>query len=527
MREPGNKSSRHIPGANTQTEAGQAISGRQTQIKGTDITAWLKAPPVASRFNILIPVDGTEDVLVFNTLKGTAALVSSDRAAFLKSGLSEACGERKMWRHYRENASAPLPVNDADTDNCLDAGLLAGDLPGPNEGALAKLGMLVESRFDDERAAQNLLTGLWHPKTLKLTLSYTAACQMDCSYCFQQGRDLLRHHDPSLMHSTVAFVEQYLDEHTDIAGIHLGLFGGEPLTNIDMAAEYIEKIRHLALQRSLAFNLSLTTNGLNLSADLISNWVPKGLGYLRVTLDGPPKIHNRRRPGHGGQPTFEKILANLKMLTGIKGFGIGISINIDSDNVDHVKDLLDLLSSAGLKEDVEIILELTLPSCSPRANAPAAVVGRPLPDMPEQGRLLSRALDQVIAAGFATPPFPGLCTPCNFVQSNNFVIDWSGNLFRCTFTMLDPALAVGSVVEGVGAKNEELLQARHATSACLERQCAYLPLCGGGCRFEAGLRTGDWAAENCPLLLWDEVLPRSIAHLFALKSVSSRETILQ
>ena len=304
--------------------------------------------PVASRFNLVIPVKGTNDVLVFNTLQGSAALVEDRIAGILTANLQPGGGSRQVFRRFGEDNGAP--VNNS---------LLT--LPGEDLERLAQIGAVVESPSCDDRAVQALLDRYWHERTLRLTLSYTSACQMRCSYCFQSGRDLAERHGSDLIDRTISFVETYLNEHAEINELYVLLFGGEPLTAVDVANTYIDRLGQLASRRGLAFRMGLTTNGLNLKRSLIQDWAKSGLDYVRVTLDGPPDLHDARRPLASGRGTFETIVGNLRDLANLNAIGLGVSINIDKDNVDHVGALLDVLTEAGLKEHLEIILEPTVP----------------------------------------------------------------------------------------------------------------------------------------------------------------------
>ncbi|MBT9585103.1 SPASM domain-containing protein [bacterium] len=445
--------------------------------------------PVASRYNLLLPLHGEQQTLVFNTLRGSAVVVQPQDADRLGVYARPGSGSQPVWRSYGSHSPEVDQAAPTDSPGCWDT--------------LLQLGILVETADAEERTLAAFLDDYWHPRTLKLTMAYTAACQMACGYCFQSGRNLKARHSPALFQGTLDFIEQQVKCHPELEGIHLGLFGGEPLTDVAMATSYIDQLQILSQKHNLSLDISLTTNGLNLHPDLILDWLPKGLKYVRVTLDGPAKIHDQRRPTHGNQPTFHRILSNLRRISNIAGFGLGVSINLDQGNEGAIGDLLDILVEAGLRTQIEILLEATLPTYK---------LGT-LEDHRSQGLRMSTALDQVMLRGFRTPLYPGLCTPCNFVQSNNFVIDWSGNLFRCTFTMLDPQAVVGSVGEGARGVNQALLQSvRQAVGHCRAMQCAYLPLCGGGCRYEADLRTGNWSGHNCPLEYWDEVLPRSIPY---------------
>jgi uncharacterized protein len=73
---------------------------------------------------------------------------------------------------------------------------------------------------------------------------------------------------------------------------------------------------------------------------------------IQITLDGPPSRHYTRRIGHKGQPSFEIIMKNLK--NAVSQFNIGIRINTDKIVVEHLEELLRLLSIEGLAGRITI-----------------------------------------------------------------------------------------------------------------------------------------------------------------------------
>ncbi|MBI4533873.1 MAG: 4Fe-4S cluster-binding domain-containing protein, partial [Candidatus Melainabacteria bacterium] len=257
------------------------------------------------------------DVLVFNSLIGSAVLVSPEIAEAMTSFLPRAHGPYKLFRQFGSTSST---YHKAGFGNELN-------LPANTIQTLTELGMIVSSQVEEQTRIDSMLKSYWHPTTLKLTLAYTANCQMACSYCFQSGRALSQKHSPELRNSTVQWVQQYLNEHPEIKDVHLGLFGGEPLADIDLANAYVSELLQLTSRGQLGFSMSLTTNGLNLNRALVLDWKDKGLQYIRVTLDGPPAIHDQRRHLHSGKGTFKTILHNLCSIANIDGFGLGVSIN--------------------------------------------------------------------------------------------------------------------------------------------------------------------------------------------------------
>lgn len=449
----------------------------------------------ASSYNLIIPVAEQGKSLVFNTLKGSALLLPHRLAEHVAGASGEIDGlVPGYFRRFERDESKRL-----DTQK----------LPHSTIDLLTELGILTESREAESKAVQAWQLQYWNSPVLNLTMAYTAACQLACTYCFQSGcHQQSMHHGKSLQASTLKWIVDYLREHPEIESINLGLFGGEPLLESKIADFYIEQISSIAHRSGKNFSINLTTNGLILRKELISKWVNFGLNYIRVSLDGPPDIHNARRPFKSGEGTFSTILNNLKQIVEIDELGIGISINLDSKNVQRVAELLDILIESGLRDEVEIILEPVLPRLADLGKFDSSF---------ENNNVLCSALTQVIQKGFATPIFPGLCTPCNFVQANSFVIDWTGKFFRCSFTMPDQGMSVGNVEDGISEQNRCFLKARKATEYCLTNNCAYLPLCGGSCRYEALHKSGDFQAVNCPVKFWDKALPLSIPHYFGLR----------
>lgn len=456
-----------------------------------------------SLFNLFIPIAGADNFLVFNTLRGSSALISARLAKNLSSRLANGNGKHSIYRHFAGNYDAQH--------------LAATELSPELTACLLDLGILLRACDNEHQLIKQAQEEYWHQPVLKLTLAYTAACQLDCTYCFQSGRNLSLRHGTGLKKSVEEWTDSYLQEHPEINRVELGLFGGEPLTDLALASNYVNAIKHISGKHDKSFSISLTTNGVNLEPEIIKLWVDSGLKYVRITLDGPPDIHNLRRPFRSGAGSFDLILNNLKSMAKIGCFGIGISINIDEQNVERIEELLEILDQSGLREEVEILLEPVMPHQAKVAHPRACEKSNKLErqaDASSNDTLLGRALGQVIERGFATPLCPGLCKPCNFVQSNSFIIDWSGQLFRCSFTMLEPQMSVGSTTCGITQRNEDLLSVRSSVNYCLENNCAYLPLCGGGCRYQAWCDSADFGAKSCPLELLDEALPLSITHFF-------------
>lgn len=458
-----------------------------------------------SKFNFLVAVEGaSESWLIYNALTDLGILVDAPTARSVSSVLKRIPGRKPVWR-YAKNAGAEARL-----------ARIAETVPEAVALELKKLAFLVEPG-EEELCLENMVGSFLRPSCLKLTIAYSARCQMACSYCFQSGRDTALRHDPGLIEKTIAWSEKYIMDHA-MKAVHLGLFGGEPLLDYEIGLAYAREFKQLCDRLSIPLEISLTTNGLNLSNRILHELRCCGLTYVRITLDGPPEVHDLRRPTLCGSGTFERIFTNLKTAASLDGFGIGVAVNVDETTVNSIDALLDILQAADLNDDVEMILEPVVPKMSDRA-----------PGTYSPERMLdniAKVFLRVVDRQFSTPLLPGLCGSCNATQENSFVIDWNGDLFRCSFTMLEKSMSCGSIRADL--KNGEIAaacdaqktfaRAADALNDCQEKQCPYLPLCAGGCRYQAWLKEGDWSAPNCPLRLFDKIAADAFAHSFSLKT---------
>src|SRR5581483_8176156 len=93
--------------------------------------------------------------------------------------------------------------------------------------------------------------------------------------------------------------------------------------------------------RGVTLKISIITNGLLLTSDVVDRLLPYGLYGVKVTLDGDRDTHNRMRPLRGGQGTFDRIIQNIRAVA--DRVPIAIGGNFDESSVDSYPALLDFL----------------------------------------------------------------------------------------------------------------------------------------------------------------------------------------
>jgi uncharacterized protein len=91
---------------------------------------------------------------------------------------------------------------------------------------------------------------------------------------------------------------------------------------------------------------------------------------------------------------------------------------------------------------------------------------------------------------------------------NDLIVNYEGSLYKCPAFMAYDHLRIGSLAEGINDYRESHNLDVWKNDDCLE--CAYLPLCFGGCRQLTLLRNGAIDGVDCRKEYYDATLERII-----------------
>ena len=128
---------------------------------------------------------------------------------------------------------------------------------------------------------------------------------------------------------------------------HISWFGGEPLLEFDMVHRLTNIAASLCSDYRVNFSSNMTTNGSLLFLDRARLLISSGVTEYQITLDGTADTHNKSRVGRHGSDTFSDVLANLLALKDlVEKFEVIVRVNVDSDNLTAIPQLLDTLSSS-------------------------------------------------------------------------------------------------------------------------------------------------------------------------------------
>jgi uncharacterized protein len=448
-----------------------------------------------SMFNVRVPLDDRRDVFLLNTFTDAQVIVSSDVADLLdrvEQGPAE-------WTDDEREALATL----------------------------AEHGFLVEDHDSDHRNLREFFRDVRESREqLRMTVLTTLQCNFACDYCIQGDHGDYNRHAARMSLDTAVQVGDWAERRLDELGARsyvLTFFGGEPLLNLPVVYYLAERMWGACQARGVQMLVNIITNGLLLTPDVVDRLLPFGLNGVKITLDGDRDTHNRMRPLRGGQGTFDKIIRNIRQVAGKCRVAIGG--NFDLETAGSYPALLDFLKEQEFADKLsKVSFKPVIRERRPEAAPAAAVRGSkfiPLTAVAEGGSLNGAC---ATSAGVATsacdschlvddqmaflreetrkrgfPTVDGVhMGPCEIHKNNAHTIGPDGALFACPGFAGDTTQSTGHIDGRVDAWRVQAaarFEALAAWKAC--RDCAFIPVCAGGCTAAAHTELGNLNAPNC------------------------------
>ena len=440
-----------------------------------------------SMFNVRVPLDGS-DVFLMNTFTDAQLIVSGDVVEVLdRVGRSDA-------RFSREDAEA-----------------LA---------ALAEHGFIVESREADRRGLAEFFGAVRESRDeLRITVLTTLQCNFACDYCIQGDHGEYNKTAAKMTPDTAARVADWAEARMDAvapARFVLTFFGGEPLLNLPVLFYLSERLWNSSQQRGVRFVINIITNGLLLTPELVDRLLPFGLSGVKVTLDGDRDTHNRMRPLRGRQGTFDRIIDNVRQIAGKCRVAVGG--NFDESSVDSVPALLDFLREQPFADQlVKVSFKPVIRTTAPATRGTFALTAVDASGKPLNGACMTSAgggtsacdscglvddkmaflRDEASRRGFPTPDGVHM-GPCEIHRRNAHTIGPDGSLYACPGFAGEMQAATGHVDghdRASRSRAAERFDALAAWEGCGD--CAFIPVCAGGCTVAAHAELGDMNRPNC------------------------------
>jgi uncharacterized protein len=440
-------------------------------------------------FNVRVPLPARDEVFLMNTLTDAQLVVSTDVAALLDR-MSE----------------TPVESLDGEEREAFDL--------------LWENGFLVQDRATDR---QNLDQYMAEVKSdtaeLNITLLTTLQCNFACDYCFQGDHgDYNERADRMSLETargTIAWMTRELDR------VHPGkfvltFFGGEPLLNLPAMYEIAERMWEATQARQVPMYVNIITNGLLLTPDVVDRMLPFGLNGVKITLDGDRDTHNRMRPLRGGQGTFDRIVENVRKVA--HKCRIAIGGNFDESSVDSYPALLEFLKQQDFADKLSKVFFKPIFRTGP-VSAKGIIPLTPIAAkdklngtcMTSVGSGAGKACDSCNVLDdkltflrqetkrFGFPTHDGVHNgPCHVHKQHAHTIGPDGSLYACPGFTGQLALSTGHIDDRKDSWRESALERfnrLHPWKECGD--CAFIPVCAGGCVAASYSQLGDMNTPTC------------------------------
>ncbi|MEO8258577.1 MAG: radical SAM protein [Acidobacteriota bacterium] len=461
------------------------------------------APPARplqpSMFNLRVPLPERDEVFLMNTLTDAQLVVSPDVAALI---------DRVVGPDGR-----PADLRTAFTTDEIDAlQVLIGN------------GFLVPDRAADRRELDKFFHRVTsNTEELNITVLTTLQCNFACDYCYQGDRGDYNKFAAKMSMATAVRVGDWIERELGRVNperFTLMFFGGEPLLNLPVMYYLAERLWHASRARGVLMNVTIITNGLLLTPEVVDHLEPFGLRGIKITLDGDRDTHNRMRPLRGGQGTFDRIVENIRQVA--DRVRVAIGGNFDESSVESYPALLKFLSEqdfAGklVKVNFKPVIRTKEPLKNVLTLTPVNADGKPLGGTcmtaVGEGKLklggtacdscgfgeaeMAFLREETRRSGFPTPD--GVHNgPCHVHMQHAHTIGPDGSLYACPGFTGDLGLSTGHVDDRRDAVREEMRGRFDRLDPWMDcGDCAFIPVCAGGCLVASHTQLGDMNAPTC------------------------------
>lgn len=308
-----------------------------------------------------------------------------------------------------------------------------------------------------------------------MVLCPTLACNFACTFCFEDSQDDTRCMTSEVMDWLMAVVDRELPRRSSLS---VTWYGGEPLLALEVVRNLSPRLRASADRLGKKYHAGMITNGYLLTQDLFRELTCQhGISFYQITLLGTKEQHDRQRALRGGQPTFERLVANLRLMaaTDIE-VRIVVRIHVDRQTVAYVGELVEELRSF-LDSRFTLVTAPTRPFgqfAESDALTEGAAEAPLLTDEffnPATNRGLGRLAEELFPTPFAAV--------CGAARSDGYIVGPGGELYTCWEGVGKAEYEVGDIRSGVEPTSVLRWYQAGIPKGC--EDCDVLPLCFGGC----------------------------------------------
>ena len=354
----------------------------------------------------------------------------------------------------------------------------------------------------------------WKKKFAMRTFMFmvTYDCNFRCPYCYERSisgngdcwtKNTFTREMVDRAFNAMLEIEPDINRHSK----GITLYGGEPLLakNRDIVKYIVEK------GVTLGYKFSAISNGYEIEhyVDLLA---PDKIYEIQISVDGPKKIHDKRRIHYKDGGTFDKIVKNIAVALD-KGVRINLRANTDRTNIEYIESLYNQFSEAGYVSNPNFNFSAALVVGKENITPTEKIV----PIDGKTSQLLSKAefnsrmlqtrvpgqhkemwiyrkLYSAIKSGSMLNLSPVYCG----VQVGSYIFDPAGDIYNCWETVGKKDHVIGHYRDFVTWEQEKEKWHQHNIANVQKcSMCRYALLCGGGCLAKALTAYNDLSMSYC------------------------------
>lgn len=304
-----------------------------------------------------------------------------------------------------------------------------------------------------------------------MTINPTLDCNMRCWYCYEQHNRSAYMSDKT-MHSIQKLIENKVHS-SELKGLNIDFFGGEPLLCYENRIKPIlETAYKSCIDQNKMLYVSFTTNGFLLVpviVDELKRYTKWGQIRVQITLDGNETLHNKVKSSEGIPQTYKRTISNIHYCVK-QNIKVLVRLNYTKKNVDSFYDVIDEFESLTIEERHNISFAMHKVWQETNTN-----------DLETREKKLMEAF---VNAGFTVDdrePLTG--NRCYADRKNYIVINYNGDLYKCTARSFSPGLREGVLTDEGEIVWNERFRKRMESNKCYAicHKCNIFPICHAGC----------------------------------------------
>ena len=378
------------------------------------------------------------------------------------------------------------------------------DLSNEELSMLKKTEFIVPSHeYEEDRIKTNFTNMKYRSESLVVTILTNMDCNLGCKYCHENG--LMDY--SFLREPQIEKIKKWLDSQVksgQYKNITIYFYGGEPTLNMHAVKSISEYVAKLSNENNLHYDLSMSTNGTLLNDDIVEQLFEVNVRDIQVTLDGAQKIHDYRKPFLDGKGTFDIILQNIKKY--YKQLNFTVRANVDKNNYESIPELMDIIVKDELQNKVYFYLDL-ISSTHTKNDYCNNFVFTSIEEMASISYLWKEQKKKGIPL-HGKNVIEGLC---GNLSKSNVTISSTGNFYICPGLCGIKDACLGSLDNGYNSIYDKMMKT-DVWKKCIK--CKYLPMCAGGCRAQAYMKSGSCFECYCKKKYYESVVMMYIMYKY-------------